>query len=55
MKPFHSSNPCPKCGSKMSFAEYKHTREGEHIERTCGRCGYKWKEATLDSQEQQEK
>lgn len=44
---FNSVRGCPKCGfndGKCRYVESTNT-----IARACGRCGYKWSEAALDS------
>lgn len=58
MNIYRSSNKCPKCGG-VEISERHHEGidkctwgqshfVGEHIHRTCKRCGYQWPETPLD-------
>ena len=54
LPPYVRDRPCPKCGSDTiatlwRAADPDFPREDpEHMVRTCGRCGFSWKEAPLD-------
>lgn len=58
LKPYGVSAPCPACGVAGAKSKYKHaggydSKTGKPFDvilRTCGNCGYKWKERTLDDQ-----
>ncbi len=63
LKPFDENAACPKCGAQAdeistTYAEgacipengYGCGQQGEHIHRTCDRCGYDWAEACLDGE-----
>lgn len=55
-----SDNPrCTKCGASQSYKTYKAVFDGydhirgsyripEHLELTCGSCGYVWKMKCID-------
>ena len=60
MKPFDPDSRCPKCGGEDVGTHYsasywdclyscsrRNSMTGEHMERTCRRCGYRWVEAPL--------
>jgi Zn ribbon nucleic-acid-binding protein len=50
MKTFETTTTCSKCGEFRASIRYN---SGEDtIERTCIRCGYRWREAPLDSDKQ---
>ena len=54
MKPYDSKSRCLKCGYDLVSSIYTemYVEVEEAIERTCGRCGYQWYEACLDSEEE---
>jgi 5-methylcytosine-specific restriction endonuclease McrA len=65
MEPFSHFPSCSKCGHDKAETQYhapltvalaaggSSELAPEHIERTCERCGYTWKEATLDQVERE--
>ncbi|MGA4989931.1 hypothetical protein [Nonomuraea bangladeshensis] len=57
LPPFSGDSPtCPKCGNVGAYTKHRSGRDpfashpGEHLERSCTRCGYEWAEATVDQQ-----
>ena len=50
LKPFNANAKCPKCGSEHVGVRHLRTDFGGSgvMVRTCGTCGYSWKEAPLD-------
>ena len=54
MRPYHESNPCPKCGSIGAEVQYHQSGTGhegcdpgEHIHRKCAVCKFPWSDACL--------
>lgn len=49
--PFNRYSCCKKCGAPSNAIGTRWVQllfGGDAIQRTCGRCGYVWNEATLD-------
>jgi hypothetical protein len=67
LRPYDATGCCPKCANGVIGTAYhedstlcetlliqakvKHAGLGEHLCRTCDRCGFTWPEATLDEAE----
>ena len=60
MKPYSEKSICSKCGHDVIETRYcgpganrydmaRCLVDGEHLHRTCKRCGYEWLEAPLDA------
>lgn len=52
LTPFSRGRACDKCGSIGARVEYVAdcwAVSTEHLKRTCGECGFTWREATLDA------
>jgi len=45
MDRYSEMRPCPKCGGHASTHHYY----GDFLQRYCTRCGYEWREKSLDS------
>ena len=65
LPPFSATSTCPKClydrvnvrysdgfWRKSCVYQCPEQGKGEHIERTCQRCGYSWQEACATDQQQ---
>ncbi len=70
MRPFSVESMCPKCGENRDIEtrwikfwdssgsqclNYEGCIDGQHIHRTCMRCGYGWSELPLDAEKPNEK
>ena len=63
MEAFDPRSKCPKCGSKDISTQWCRGGElrwnaahgqcpsGEHMDRTCKRCGHLWPEACMDAEQ----
>lgn len=64
LPPYNSEATCPKCGHGKSTVRYSNGRSswnggcsacsqqgrGEHLDRQCERCSYRWSEAVIEQQ-----
>lgn len=58
MEDYYENRPCPKCGNYYVWTKYVSVTEYpdtdiSYLERTCERCGYKWREKPLDDGKEQ--
>ncbi len=61
LEPFNEGATCPKCGHDDISTRYCKDRRpvelcwpyvtGEHLHRTCKRCGFEWLEGCLDAED----